>query len=223
MKYRYLPWNQAIESPQLSTKSASRSKRCIIRPPALTLAEAESAGILRPRSVRVPGCSVLTSSRLRGKRLCVHGPGVRGKRRADAELAAAAGVPEAESPKTDGAWWANSLLDMKVCHQPRDASSPTSPTSPATPKSRPKTAEVSSVGFLVQDAGTCSRRFCRGLSIGQAKRPNEDYRLPTKSWIARLVSHDGCCSMSILPCVVEQDSFRDKSGAETTRTKSNCP
>lgn len=148
---------QAIESPQLSTKSASRSKRCIIRPPALTLAEAESAGILRPRSVRVPGCSVLTSSRLRGKRLCVHGPGVRGKRRADAELA---GVPEAESPKTDGAWcWANSLLDMKLCHQPRDASSPTSPTSPATPKSRPKTAEVSS-----------------------------DYRLPTKSWIARIPS-----------------------------------
>lgn len=147
---------QAIESPQLSTKSASRNKRSGIRPPALTLAEAESAGILRPRSVRVPGCSVLTSSKLRGKRLCLHGPGVHGKRRADAELA---GVPEAESP-TDGPWCrANSLLDMKMCHQPRDASSPTSPTSPATPKSRPKTGEVSS-----------------------------DYRLPTKSWIARIPS-----------------------------------
>lgn len=147
---------QAIESPQSTKSAASRSKRCI-RPPALTLAEAESAGILRPRSVRVPGCSVLTSSRLRGKRLCIHGPGVRGKRRADAELA---GVPEAESPETDGAWCrANPLLDTKMCHQPRDTSSPTSPTSPATPKSRPKTAEVSS-----------------------------DYRLPTKSWIARIPS-----------------------------------
>lgn len=138
---------QAEAALQSKSPSRKRGKRCV-PPPALTLAEAESAGILRPRTLRVPGCSVLTSSKLRGQRRYFHGPGVLAKRCAE-------GANASDSEK-DGAWHQANSMEVKAPPK-KDVASPTSPVSAT--KSRPKTPEVSS-----------------------------DYRLPTKSWMARIPS-----------------------------------
>lgn len=121
---------------QSKSPSRKRGKRCV-PPPALTLAEAESAGILRPRTLRVPGCSVLTSSKLRGQRRYFHGPGVLAKRRAE-------GANASDSEK-DGTWHQANSMEVKAPPK-KDVASPTSPVSAT--KSRPKTPEVSSVGVL---------------------------------------------------------------------------
>mmetsp|Transcript_70697 Transcript_70697/g.165788 ORF Transcript_70697/g.165788 Transcript_70697/m.165788 type:complete len:469 (+) Transcript_70697:69-1475(+) len=70
-----------LQQPQVSTGSSSRvsetkQKRRVRPPPQLTLAEAQTVGLVRPRSARIPGSSVLASSRMRRKRLCLSGQGV---------------------------------------------------------------------------------------------------------------------------------------------------
>ena len=84
----------------------------------------------------MPGCSVLTSSKLRGQRRYFHGPGVLAKRRGE-------GANGSDSEK-DGAWH-QATPEVKAPPK-KDVVSPTSPSSST--KSRPKTPEVSSVGVL---------------------------------------------------------------------------
>ena len=167
----------------------------------------------------MPGCSVLTSSKLRGQRRYFHGPGVLAKRRAE-------GADGSDSEK-DGAWH-QATPEVKAPPK-KDVVSPTSPS--ASTKSRPKTPEVSSAGvlsfilnsmdldsgvsknrgtpkwmvyngkpyLLIDDLGGFTPLFLvqhpflkLAKLIGQAsphfRSKAEDYRLPTKSWMARIPS-----------------------------------
>ena len=152
-------------SPSASQSRTSTSKR-IPTPPALSLAEAEHVGIVRPRSLRVPGCSVLKSSGLRRRgRLCVHGPGVRGAQRREDESTRSPRTSPSPERRTTG---------------PSEASKPNLrqiPKAKSGSQQPPKTPEVSSVRVLAQ---SFSSEFLAVL------RKAEDYRLPTQSWMARL-------------------------------------